>query len=185
KSRIVMSLIRLAGDSGLRVIALDCDWHRPVLHSFFSRPMAPGLGDLLAGSATPDEVVFQDPDSGVHAIFAGDVGQLSSSVERFARLRLLLGTLTKHYDLVIIDTPPVLAGADAMALAQMTQEVAFVVRWGHTPRDVILDAINHLSLTEARVGGVILSDVDPKRYRRYGSGDAVYGYANMHAMGTA
>src|SRR5690606_5069445 len=86
KSRIVMSLIRMVAGSGLRVIVLDCDWRRPSIHSYFSHAMQPGLGDLLAGVATPDEVVFRDPQSGVHAIFAGDVSLIGNSAERFARL---------------------------------------------------------------------------------------------------
>src|SRR3546814_3327943 len=60
--------------------------------------------------ATPDEVVFRDHASGVHAIFAGDVSLIANTAERYARLRMLLSTLSKHYDLVVIDTPPVLAG---------------------------------------------------------------------------
>lgn len=177
KSRIAMSLVRMVTGSGLRVIVLDCDWRRPAIHSFFDHAMTPGLGDLLAGAATPDEVVFRDPQTGAHAIFAGDMSLISNSAERFARLRVLLATLSRHYDLVILDTPPVLAGPDALALAEMAEEVAFVIRWGEVPRDAILEALNHLEMAGARFGGAILSGVDPKRYRRYGTGDALYTYA--------
>lgn len=177
KSRIAMSLVRMVTGSGLRVIVLDCDWRRPTMHAFFARSMTPGLGDLLAGTATPDEVVFRDPQTGAHAIFAGDISQIANSAERFARLRVLLATLSRHYDLVILDTPPVLAGPDALALAEMAEEIAFVIRWGQVPRDAILEALNHLEMAGARFGGAILSGVDPKRYRRYGAGDALYTYA--------
>lgn len=176
KSRIAISLVRLSARNGLRVIILDCDWRRPTVHSFFGRSEGPGLGDLLAGMATPDEVVFRDHASGVHAIFAGDVSLIANTAERYARLRMLLSTLSKHYDLVVIDTPPVLAGPDTMALARMAEEIAFVIRWGQPTKDVVIDAIKNLTFAGGRFRGVILSDADPKRYRRYGMGDAVYPY---------
>src|SRR3546814_3195480 len=74
--------------------------------------------------ATPDEVVFRDHASGVHAIFAGDVSLIANTAERYARLRMLLSTLSKHYDLVVIDTPPVLAGPDTMALAKSEEHTS-------------------------------------------------------------
>ncbi|SMF59123.1 Uncharacterized protein involved in exopolysaccharide biosynthesis [Tistlia consotensis] len=177
KSRIAASLIRMATGSGLRVIILDCDWRRPAVHDYFAHAMAPGLGDLLAGAASAEDVVFHDGTSGAHAIFAGDVSRIANGALRYERLRLLLTTLARHYDLVILDAPPVLAGSEAAALAQMAEEVAFVVRWGSTPRAAVVEALNHLEMAGARLGGTILSDVDPKGYRRYGTGEAVYGYA--------
>src|SRR3546814_3490559 len=128
--RLASAVVRRSGRNGLRVIILDGDGRRPTVHSFFGRSEGPGLGDLLAGMATPDEVVFRDHASGVHAIFAGDVSLIANTAERYARLRMLLSTLSKHYDLVVIDTPPVLAGPDTMALARMSEEIAFVIRWG-------------------------------------------------------
>src|SRR3546814_2964712 len=89
---------------------------------------------------------------------------------------MLLSTLSKHYDLVVIDTPPVLAGPDTMALARMSEEIAFVIRWGQPTKDVVVDAIKNLTFAGGRFRGVILSDADPKRYRRYGMGDAIYPY---------
>ncbi|MEQ8396060.1 Wzz/FepE/Etk N-terminal domain-containing protein [Thalassobaculum sp.] len=176
KSQIAVALVHLVARRGLRVIILDCDWRRPTINRYFSRPATPGLGDLLAGTATPDDVVYRDPESGVHAIFAGDISLLSSNAERFARLKLLQTTLARHYDLVVIDTPPVLAGPDALALARSAEEVAFVARWGQVSRDVSIEAIRNLAFNGAKFSGVILAGVDPKRYRRYGMGDVVYPY---------
>lgn len=176
KSRIAVALTRMAARNGMRAIILDCDWRRPTVDRYFTRQTTPGLSDLLAGMATPDEVVFRDPATGAHAIFAGDVSLLANSMERSVRLELLLETLARHYDLVILDTPPVLVGPDAQALARISEEVAFVSRWGKVSRDVVIDAIRSLTFSGARFGGVILSDVDPKQYRRYGMGDVVYPY---------
>lgn len=176
KSQIAASLIRMATGSGLRVIVLDCDWRRPAVHQHFGQEMAPGLGDLLSGTASADEVVFHDTATGAHAIFAGDLSLIADGQLRYERLRLLLTTLANHYDLVILDTPPVLAGPDALVLAQMVEEVVFVVRWGQAPRDAIFEALNHLDMAGARLGGAVLSGVDRRRYRDYGTGEPAYAY---------
>lgn len=177
KTRIAVELVRMMAQRGLRAIILDCDWRRPSINRYFSQAATPGLGDLLAGAATPDEVVYRDAHTGVHAIFAGDMSLLPHTAERFYRLRMLQATLARHYDIVIIDTPPVLVGPEALVLGRMSEEVAFVVRWGHTSRDVAMDAIRNLALNGARIGGAILSDVNRNRYREYASGDVVYPYA--------
>src|SRR3546814_13619271 len=93
--RLASAVVRRSGRNGLRVIILDGDGRRPTVHSFFGRSEGPGLGDLLAGMAPPDEVVFRDHASGVHAIFAGAVSLLATTAARSARLRRLLSTLSK------------------------------------------------------------------------------------------
>src|SRR3546814_18880223 len=94
-------------------------------------------------------------------------------------------TLFRADDLVVIDTPPVLAGPDTMALARMSEEIAFVIRWGQPTKDVVVDAIKNLTFAGGRFRGVILSDADPKRYRRYGMGDAIYPYPSANNFSRA
>jgi succinoglycan biosynthesis transport protein ExoP len=176
KSRITVAMARLAAHTGRRVILVDCDWQRPVLHTFFRRSVGPGVADLLSGDAKPEESVYRDQASGVHAIFAGNLARLDSDPQRFARLRLLLQTLAKHYDLVIVDSPPVLVGSEVMPLGRMMDRVAFVVKWGSTPREVVLNGLKQMFYARAKVAGVVLTQIDPKRYRRYGMGEITYPY---------
>src|SRR3546814_17354590 len=98
---------------------------------------------------------------------------------------MLLSTLSKHYDLVVIDTPPVLAGPDTMALARMSEEIAFVIRWGQPTKDVVVDAIKNLTFAGGRFRGVIISDPDPKGYRRHGMDDAIYPFPSPHNFSRA
>ena len=184
KSRIAIAIARLAAQAGHRVIVVDCDWQRPIQHSFFRRPMSPGLADLLSGSATPEQAVYLDPGSRVHALFAGKIGTMEDHPQRFARLRLLCKTLARHYDLVVVDAPPVLAGSEVLPLSRMMDRVAFVVKWGDTPRDVVMSALRQLYYARGRVAGTVLSQVDPKRYRRYGVGEVTYPYRRMSAVRT-
>lgn len=176
KSRIAIAMATLAAHAGRRVIIVDCDWKRPVVHSFFRHAAGPGLADLLSGGSTPEEAVYRDPATGVHAIFAGHLAHLESDPQHFPRLRLLFKTLARHYDLVVVDSPPVFAGSEVLPLSRMMDRVAFVVKWGSTPRDVVLSGLRQIHRARARVAGVVLSQVDPRQYRRYGLGEVVYSY---------
>ena len=176
KSAISAAVARLAAHSGRRVILLDCDWQRPVLHRMFGQAASPGLTDLLSGDATPDEVVFHDDRSGAHVMFAGTPGDMPDDAARLRHLPALLQTLSRHYDMVVIDTAPILVGTEASQIAGMVDSVVYVVQWGRTPRQVVMNGLRHMADIGARMGGVVLSQVDARRYRRYGEGDLSYTY---------
>lgn len=175
KSGICLSLARMAAASGSNVIVIDCDWRRPQIHAILRRPNKLGLGDLLAGRGLPDDVVYRD-NSGAHLIFAGRLRPRHSHLLYSDRMRYLLQSLTRHYDLVLIDTPPVLVGAEILHLSRLVDKAIYVVRWGHTPRDIALKGLRQLSSIGAPVVGTVLSQVDTKRYRRYARGSQDYGY---------
>lgn len=176
KSRIGYSLAQLVAYAGRRVAIIDCDWKQPTLHKLFNAPGQPGLAELLRGDASPDEAVHQDPVSGAHAIFAGSVKPNVHDILRFERLPMLLETLARHYDLIIVDTPPVLAGAEVAHLARMMDTILFVVKWGDTQREVAMNGLKQIIDARGQVAGVVLSQVNPKRYGRYGYGDLTYFY---------
>lgn len=166
---------------GLRVLLVDCDIRRPKLHAVFKTPRSPGLLDLL----TPSN---GGPKVGVHALtFDGD-GSNGDSADPLAavlrptairgltlltcgalptnptnllsgvRMRALLQELIKRFDLVILDTPPVLATADARILGGIADGVLLVVRAGQTERLAAQRAQHQLTQAGARLLGVVLND---------------------------
>ncbi|HUD53101.1 polysaccharide biosynthesis tyrosine autokinase [Parvibaculum sp.] len=183
KSLISISMARLLAYSGRRVIVVDGDLRRPSLHSLLGQPSQPGLVELLNGEATPDEAVYRDPTSGLHAIFAGRVPHGTGYVPDFERLRALLSSLSRHYELVILDTPPVLVGSEAMQYARIVDATVFVARWRHTSQDVAADAIKQVRMSGGHISGVALAQVDPKLYKRYASVDLHYTYTNAKRGG--
>jgi Mrp family chromosome partitioning ATPase len=147
-----------------------------MVHRHFGQRSYPGLADLLNGDVDAEQVVHQDRMTGAHAIFAGNVQRMNDDPQRIERLRPLLRTLAKHYDLVIVDSLPVLSGSEALSLASLVDRVIFVVRWGRTPRQIVLDGLQQIAEMHGKISGVVLSQVDPKRYRGYGSGPLTYPY---------
>jgi len=184
KTRISSAFAQLMATEGQRVILLDLDWKRPSLHRMFNQPLGAGLADLLNGDITPEQAVYQDPSSGTHVMFAGNVGRFPGYAAWIERLRMLLYTLSRHYDLVVLDTSPALVAPEVLHLARLVDKTILVVKWASTPRRVVSGEIRNLYGVGGRIAGVVLSQVNPRRYRKYGYDDA--GYLNpRHLVHTA
>jgi len=88
-------------------------------------------------------------------------------------MRRLLGTLSARFDMIILDSAPLLAVSDARNLCALADKVLFVVRWQHTRRAAALPAIRQILNANGDLAGVLLSMTDTKRLLSY-SGDAYY-----------
>jgi polysaccharide biosynthesis transport protein len=177
KSVLAASLARLLASSGRRVLAIDCDWRNPTLHRIFQCSNKKGLASLmLEDIQNLDGLIFTDPLSGVDVLPAG--GWTPGVVHKLAsdRMRRLIATLARTYDFVIVDSSPVLVGVEALPLSRMVDKTLFVVRWGHTKREAVLDAVRQLVDARADIAGLAFARVDPKRYREFAYGSLNYDY---------
>ena len=95
------------------------------------------------------------------------------------RLAAFLRALAEHYDMVVVDTPPVLAVSDTQLLCRLVDKTIFVVRWERTRAETALLAVRQLHDAGADIAGVVLSMVNLKRHARYGYGDAGSYYAEL------
>ncbi len=165
---------------GLRVLLVDCDVRRPRLHGLFQVPRSPGLMELLTpsynGSDSSESLTFNPgvgrTDSGrpvtdvlrstnvrgLSLLTCGALPTNPSGLLSGVRMRVLLQELSKSFDLVILDTPPVLATADAGILASLADGVLLVVRAGQTDRVAAKRAHQQLVNVGSRVVGTVLND---------------------------
>jgi succinoglycan biosynthesis transport protein ExoP len=166
---------------GRRVLLVDSDVRRPKLHTMLRVPRSPGLVDLLrsdgdmaelsAATKALDETT-PHPNSdlpvpgyirstgirGLYLLPCGRIEPMMADLSSATRLRRLIGDLSKWFDVVILDTPPVLAVADAGILGTMVDGVLLVVRAGQTDRTAILRAHQHLAQIGAHVVGTVFND---------------------------
>ena len=174
KSVMVASLGRLLASNGKRVLVIDCDWRCPNLHRLFRCPNKGGLAALLNEEDTNlHEIIYNDSLSGLDLIVAGVWSPQSIHKLTAERMRLILQTFAKNYDIVILDSAPILVGAEVLTLSRMVDKVSFVLRWGHTRREIALEALKQLIDAQGDVAGVVMSRVDPKRYREYAYGSSM------------
>jgi Mrp family chromosome partitioning ATPase/uncharacterized protein involved in exopolysaccharide biosynthesis len=165
---------------GLRVLLIDCDVRRPRLHGLFQVPRSPGLMELLTpsfnGSDDAQSLTFNPgagrTDSGrpvtdvirptnvrgLSLLTCGALPTNPSGLLSGVRMRALLQELAKSFDLVILDTPPVLATADAGILSSIADGVLLVVRAGQTDRVAAKRAHQQLVYVGANVVGTVLND---------------------------
>jgi succinoglycan biosynthesis transport protein ExoP len=177
KSVLVGSLGRMLAAHGRRVLLIDCDWRRPALHSLFRVSNEGGLAAVLDEQADQSSrLIHTDPLSGVDVLTAGEVSPSGVRQLTSDRFRAILQGLADDYDFVLLDTPPVLIGAEVLSIARMVDKVAFVSRWGSTPRQTSLEALKQLLEAGADVAGTVLSRVDMKGFGRYAGVPMSYQY---------
>lgn len=178
KSTVSLSLARLAARSGKRAILVDCDLRRPSVHSLLApepgqakTPTEKTIVDVLQKQCAIDDAIDRDAISGLDVLTARDGLDESPDLINSEQMRLLIKALQERYDLVIIDSPPVLPVGDALVLSRMADAVVYVVRWSRTPRDAVTNGLASLVDAGANLLGTTLTQVDFERYTRSTYGD--------------
>lgn len=160
---------------GRRVLLVDADLRRSSLHRHLvPEHKGPGLSECLAGAAAPETtIVTVGSAPNLDVLLAGDRPPNPSELLDSDSMRALLAKWSGQYDHIIIDTPPVLGFADAIAPASMVDAVLLVARAQQTTKPSLMRARDILGRVHARVIGVVMNDVNLKSsdYRDY------YGYS--------
>lgn len=170
KSVMVASLARLLASKGRRVLVIDCDWRSPRSHLLLRCGSGPGLAELLSDDqAVLNQCIHRDELTGADLVPAGTWHPNMSHLLTSGRMAQLLELLATTYDAVLLDCPPVLVSADALALSRMTDKAVYVVRWGHTRKETALEGLKQLLDAQADLAGIAVSRVLVKEYRRYAS----------------
>ena len=179
KTSLAICLARVLAASGKSVLLVDGDLRRSSLGKKLNmQKKHQGLSDLvLAADGDLAAFVQRDEKSAVDYLSTG-TASYANATDIFAsqRMQSIVDGLKSHYDMVIIDTPPVMAVADARVIGRLVDKTVFVVRWDKTPRKVARAAIEQLRRAEVDVAGVVLQQVDLDRYGRVGYGNSGYYY---------
>jgi Mrp family chromosome partitioning ATPase len=134
--------------------------------------MVPGLLDVLRGEAEWSEAVQTDPYSGMGFITAGKPGGDVLGLFLSYEMRQLLAEVRDHYDLVLLDAPPVEAMTEARVAASLADATLLCVRWRSTQTKTLLHALEILRDAHAKIIGTVLTRVDTRVHLRSGYADA-------------
>jgi tyrosine-protein kinase Etk/Wzc len=170
-----MNLALAMAHHGGRVLLVDGDLRRGVIHERFGLRRSPGLSEVLLGSNAAADVVHEVPMDGSGELFCltrGSEPEGPSALVSSGRVETLLADLQCEYDFVILDSPPINVVTDAVILGRHIGGVVLVARAGSTVADAISYSIEQLRLIEAPVLAAVLNDVDLQRDGAYDSASA-------------
>lgn len=171
KTTVVQNLGIALAESGRKVLLVDADFRRPHLHRKFSLPNEWGLIDVLCedrplSEYTPEQLGVFTGFPGL-SILPNRVTQNNVSKALYSpRLRAILETLGRRYDMVIVDAPPILSVADTRIVASLTDALILVLRSGVTQREAAMEAYQLIQEDGLALLGTVLTDYDLSSDRR-------------------
>jgi polysaccharide biosynthesis transport protein len=179
KTTLSVAWARLLAMGGKRVIVVDCDLRRPRVHKAVGGSASPGLVDCLTGASTVEQAIHKDSKSSADLLCAGTSTRDPSTLLGSERMKELLGKIAAHYDLIILDSAPVLAVSDARVLCQLVDRTVYLIRWGKTRRKAAANGLAQITEAGGEIAGVVLTLVDVKRHALYGFSDSGYFYGSL------
>lgn len=172
KSFVSANLAAVMAAAGHRVLLIDADMRRGHLHDSFGVRSAPGLSDLLTGRVSWQDATRRGVSKGLDFIPTGAASQSTSELLLGESTIRLLDEMSAAYDVVIIDTPPVLAVADASILAPHCATTFLVTRARQTTIDEIAESAKQLNRISSGLLGVLFNGIDTRAFgyrTRYGA----------------
>ena len=162
KSSVSINLARVLAENGTRVILIDCDMRKPMLHKYLraQRFRTRGLSTVLSGISTLEDSVATFSDLQFDLMTAGPIPPNPTELLASEEMEHLLDLLAKQYDYVICDTPPVSVVTDAAILSQYNAGVILVVRQKYATFKQARKAKQNLENVHADILGCVLNQYD-------------------------
>ena len=158
KSSVATCLGAVSAMLGRRTLIIEADLLNPIQHLYLQVEPTPGLTDVINHSQPLSEAVKLTTIGRLSVLPYGQVLNRPSTVTESAAMRILLDTLIREYDLIVIDAAPVDASADATTVSQMTDGLLLVTRPGYTPRSVLADTVQQLRKSGAPLLGIAMNE---------------------------
>lgn len=185
KSFVSVNLAVVCASAGQKVLLVDADLRRGYLHRYFNRKPTHGLSEYLSGQLSLMEAITATSVPGLDLITRGSTPPNPAELLHHSRLESLIAEIQHDYDLIIFDTPPVLAVTDALIVGQKTGNTLLVCRFEKSTTREIKHASERLLSSGSTVTGAVLNGVEKRVANYYGYGGYYgYGYGYSYASDT-
>lgn len=150
-----------------KALIIDADLRKPRLHRLFKIKNAGGLSGYLTGRVPLKETIQKTSHESIWLIPSGPVPPNPAELLNSERMRKLLEDLKEKFDVILLDTPPILAVVDALIVSTLADGMVFIIRAGKTTRKPFLRAVEELKQTKTKIIGVVFNEVKFKEREYY------------------
>ncbi|MFT6498379.1 MAG: capsular exopolysaccharide synthesis family protein [Akkermansiaceae bacterium] len=182
KSTTVSNLAYVCAQGGYTTLMIDADLRRPRLHTFFDINNSVGLTNYLTTDLALEDVILQTPVDNLYFLPSGILPADAAGILNSRRMSELLQDVKQRFDLVLVDSPPILGVSDAAVLASEVDLTIVVVQHRKLPRNMLIRVKQAVENVGGHVIGVVLNNVDVRsdsQYQYYTSYYTYYAPTNM------
>lgn len=180
KTFVSVNFAAITAASGKRVLLIDADLRKGRVNQFFSIPRAAGLSELIVGSMDLKRVTHSEVLPNLDVITTGVLPPNPAELLTSESFSQILQKISADYDLIIIDTAPVLVATDTTAVAPLAGALLLVARAEKTHLGELNESVRRLAHTGCAANGVILNALDLRRRHSGSSGYKYGGYRYTH-----
>lgn len=168
KSFVTANLAAVLAQTGQKVVVIDADMRKGHMHRFFDNRNDAGLSDYLSGQKEQDAVIQATKMENLDFIPRGQVPPNPSELLMHNRFKLLMETLSGQYDIVLVDTPPILAVTDAAIVGQLAGSSLIVTRFGVNSVKEVDITLTRFAQNNVEIKGAILNCMERRASNEYG-----------------
>ncbi len=167
KSTTAVNLSYTLAETGKRVLLVDGDMRLPSIGKKMEVQNTPGLSNVLAASGSDVKIAIRPSNvfDNWRFVTSGDIPPNPSELLGSRRMQSVLKAMTKEFDYIVIDLPPINVVSDALVVSPLLDGMLVVVRENYTERKELRACIRQLNLSNAKVLGIVLSNVKDERKR--------------------
>lgn len=176
KSTTLVNLAYICAQGGYTTLMIDADLRRPRLHTFFDINNSVGLTNYLTTELMLEDVILQTPVDNLFFMPSGILPSDAAGILNSRRMSELIQDVKQRFDLVLVDSPPILGVSDASVLASEVDLTIIVVQHRKLPRNMLLRVKQSVENVGGRVIGVVLNNVDVRSDSQYQYYTSYYTY---------
>jgi succinoglycan biosynthesis transport protein ExoP len=176
KSTTLVNLAYVCAQGGYTTLMIDADLRRPRLHTFFDISNSVGLTNYLTTDLLLEDVILQTPVDNLYFMPSGILPADAAGILNSRRMSELIQDVKQRFDLVLIDSPPILGVSDASVLASEVDLTMIVVQHRKLPRNMLVRVKQAVENVGGQVVGVVLNNVDIRSDNQYQYYTSYYTY---------
>lgn len=175
KSTVSANYAMSVAMSGEKVLLIDCDIRRPRAHSSFGIDVNKGLGGILLEKEKIEDVILKDIEPNLDILPSTHLNHNVTELFLGSKMKNLLLELRKKYDLIVLDTPPLVISTDAVILSEYSDGIVYVCGYDMVSKKQLIQSRKILERAGANIYGMVVNKIDKNGYS-YGN----YGYYNYN-----